>query len=348
MKNWLNQKLTLMEERPDGGRQMYIEFLKGISILTIVLFHLDICYVDGAPVIWSKLIGQFFFATRIFFFCSGFGLYYSHLRHPVSYPVFLKKRFIKIYIPYILVVFVCFFVPYTYQEADRISALFSHIFIYKMFSPRYIQSFGPFWFVSAVFQYYLLFYLIIRMKEKLNNDRLFLGIWVFLGMVWWSLSQWVPEFRISLGFVFDVCIFQHGWIFVLGMLTAEQLWRYHTVSVRVWQQILGLVVLMPIFLVMAHYVYHVSEIPRSLLFLCGFTILWCLSGKTVRRFGCWLGSISFEWYLTHLLLLEGLFLAFRPEGFTRKAELGAAGLVITAVAAWLYHCFIQRLLPRLN
>ena len=342
MKYRMNQRLTLMEEKPDGGRQMYIEFLKGISILTIVLFHLDYDYVHGAPAVWSKLIEQFFYATRIFIFCSGFGLYYSYLRHPMPYPTFLKKRLTRVYVPYILIVFVCFFVPYTYQENDRISALLSHVFLYKMFSPRYIQSFGPFWFVSSIIQYYLLFYLIVRMKEKLKNDRLFLGIWVFLGLVWWTLNQCIG-LRDKIDFVYDACVLHQGWIFALGMLAAERLRRNHSITIRVWQLILGFVLLFPVYAVLNHFLYDMNEIPRSLLILCGFTILWCCSGKIFRKFGCRLGSISYEWYLTHLLILQGLFLAVQPEGFPRQAALGAAGLVITVFAAWLYHLGVSKL-----
>ena len=87
-----------------------------------------------------------------------------------------------------------------------------------------------------------------------------------------------------------------------------------------------------------------NEIPRFLMILCGFTILWCCLGKPLRKFGCLLGSISYEWYLTHLLILQGLFLAVQPEGFSRQAALGAAGLLITAFAAWLYHLGVSRLL----
>ena len=42
--------------------------------------------------------------VHTFIFVSGFGLYLSHLRHPLPFGAFLKKRFSKIYVPYIIIV----------------------------------------------------------------------------------------------------------------------------------------------------------------------------------------------------------------------------------------------------
>ena len=130
-------------------------------------------------------------------------------------------------------------------------------------------------------------------NEKLKNDWLFLGIWVFLGLVWWALNQCMG-LRDTPDIVYDACVLHQGQIFALGMLTAERLRRNHTITVRVWQLILGFVLLFPVYAVLNHFLYYMNEIPRFLLILCGFTILRCCLGKPLRKFGCRLGSISYE------------------------------------------------------
>jgi peptidoglycan/LPS O-acetylase OafA/YrhL len=62
-----------------------IDFIKGYSILTIVLFH----YFQGIQLssLFSKAINFGGTGTHTFLFCSGFGLYLSHLRNPIRWPM---------------------------------------------------------------------------------------------------------------------------------------------------------------------------------------------------------------------------------------------------------------------
>ena len=342
----LDRKIVLMEKKPTGGRFAYIDYLKGVSILTIVLFHAVWCYMPDTPGVLKTLVGPFSHMTRLFFFCSAFGLYYSHLCHPLAYPAFLKKRFWKVYVPYILVVAVCAFVPYTYYDTDRFAAFLSHVFLFKMFVPKYIQSFGPFWFMSSIFQYYLLFYVFVRMKEKIRNDRLYLLIWVLISLMWCALGWQIPEIEENLGSVYGTFVFMHAWIFVLGMLTAQILYKKGVVSVTWKQLIICLLVTLPVYLIAWKHTVFMNEIPRAVLLLGLVTGFWAVCGNIIRRFFAWLGSFSFEWYLTHMVLLEGLFRLTKPVGFARQAMVGTLGLLLTALAAWLYHQFVKRVLYR--
>ena len=64
--------------------------------------------------------------VHVFLLCSGFGLYYSYLKKNVNSTQFIKRRFLKIYIPYIIVVLVSAMIPFMYDRSDRIIALLSH------------------------------------------------------------------------------------------------------------------------------------------------------------------------------------------------------------------------------
>ena len=338
-------KIILMREEQNGGRQLYIEFLKGITIFSIVIVHIEFCYMPSSPNFISFILDKFIYCPKVFFFCSGFGLYYSHLRHPLQWTDFIKKRFVKVYLPYILVIFICALVPYTYAEDDRFAALLSHVFLYKMFVPKYIQSFGPYWFISSIFQYYLLFYGIVKMKDKVNNTRLFLLIWVVISLIWSLLGGFFPQYKKMLAWVYDACFLGHGVIFVLGMLCAESLYQNKEFSITA-KQLLLVCIAMGIFLILLHgnEMYTLKEIPWDVMLLCLFTIAWIICGNTLQKFGGWIGSISFEWYLTHMLILECYYRLVKPVGITNEILFAGSGIIITIFAAWLYHQFVKRVL----
>ena len=70
----------------------------------------------------------------------------------------MKHRFVKIFIPYIIIVIISFLIPCMYTGSHRVFALFSHIFLFKMFAEQFVSSFGiQFWYISTLFQLYLIF-----------------------------------------------------------------------------------------------------------------------------------------------------------------------------------------------
>lgn len=87
-----------------------IDFLRGFSIFTIVVMH----YLQDAklPGMVNKILSIGGTGVHMFFICSGFGLYLSYLNHPVRYKEFIEKRFVKIYIPYVIVVGISAVLPY--------------------------------------------------------------------------------------------------------------------------------------------------------------------------------------------------------------------------------------------
>ena len=149
-------------------RLQIIDFLRGYSIFTIVVFHLFQRY--DFPNILEKAINFGGAGVHIFILCSGFGLCLSQLNKPLNFIEFLKKRFLKIYIPYIIIILISFFIPFLYIDSDRLVALLSHIFLFKMFDEHLISSFGgQFWFVSMIIQFYLFFYLLFKISERMNG-----------------------------------------------------------------------------------------------------------------------------------------------------------------------------------
>lgn len=78
-----------------------INYLRGFAILTIVLMHCVQGHLEGVLHKAASLGGA---GVHVFILCSGFGLYLSYLNKPLNYGNFLKKRFGKVYFPYIIVI----------------------------------------------------------------------------------------------------------------------------------------------------------------------------------------------------------------------------------------------------
>ena len=116
----------------NGKRVELVDYLKGFSIFTISLMHLMSC-MDSIPSLIITLSAIGGTGVHVFFLCSGFGLYTSYLHHKIEYIEFLKKRLFKIYVPYIVIVLVSFLLPWMYSGNDKVTALFSHVFLFKMF-----------------------------------------------------------------------------------------------------------------------------------------------------------------------------------------------------------------------
>ena len=104
-----------------------INYLRGFSILTIVLMHLIQSYSIPQIIKTASSFGGA--GVHVFILCSGFGLYLSHINKPLSYKDFLKRRFLKVYIPYILIILLSACIPFYTSPENRLIELLSHIFL---------------------------------------------------------------------------------------------------------------------------------------------------------------------------------------------------------------------------
>lgn len=87
-----------------------IDFLRGFSIFTIVLMHLLQSYPIPPFLMAASSFGGA--GVHVFILCSGFGLYLSYLNKPLTYSQFLKRRFLKVYLPYIIIILVSALIPF--------------------------------------------------------------------------------------------------------------------------------------------------------------------------------------------------------------------------------------------
>ena len=106
---------------------------------------------------------------HIFVLCSGFGLYLSHMRKKLSYGAFIKKRLLRVHLPFVLVVIFTALLPWYKFE---IHSFLSNVLFYKMFFEVWNCAYGgQMWFVSMIVQMYLLFPLLAKVLDRCNSFR---------------------------------------------------------------------------------------------------------------------------------------------------------------------------------
>src|ERR1700743_2135666 len=216
-----------------------IDFLKGYSVLSIVIYHIG--QQLNLPGGVARMIDFGGTGVHTFIFVSGFGLYLSHLRKPLSFPQFLKKRFTKIYIPYIIIVsasaLLSLLIPI---YANSAYAFFGHVFLYKMFDDDIMSSYGyQLWFVSTIIQLYLIFPLLVRIKERLGGWT-FVLLGLAISIIW---GVFVVSTRRAGMRIYNGAFFLYLWEFMLGMVLAE---KYFVKGYEFWKMKIVYLVLLSV------------------------------------------------------------------------------------------------------
>ncbi|SMB93750.1 acyltransferase 3 [Hymenobacter roseosalivarius DSM 11622] len=283
-----------------------IEFLKGYSIFTIIIYHFS--QELNLPSPFDNLILFGGAGVHLFILLSGLGMYLSHLNKPLTYFNFLKKRVVKVYVPYIIAILIIaiisIFIP-IYKNS--LYTLGGHIFLYKMFDESIMSSYGyQLWFVSMILQFYIAFYAIAFLAERLST-KYFIIICSVISLVWIVIV-------VSLGKeaerIWQSFFLQYLWEFALGMVIASKLFKndykinfdikpIHILLIGVLNCIL--------YGTLAIKGGYVGKMINDLPSLIGYSsiAIWVykLNIDKINRFFIFTGSISFSLYLLHIIIL---------------------------------------------
>jgi peptidoglycan/LPS O-acetylase OafA/YrhL len=283
-----------------------IDFIRGYSILTIVLYH----YCQSIPLspLLSKAINFGGTGIHTFLFASGFGLFLSHLRKPLSYTGFLKKRLSKIYIPYILIVsltaVISLLVP-IYE--NKWNNYFSHVFLYKMFDKHLIGTYGyQLWFISTIIQCYIFFPLIVKLRERMPG-KMFLLTGLLISFAWCAVFLFLHKEEERNWYSFFL---SYLWEFMLGMYCAEiylkKGWAFWDVR-KVWLLLIAFAGIL-IYSLMALWGGRYGKIYNDVPALFGYAsvciLIYRLQWRGLNRFIFFTAKLSFLIFLIHFLILD--------------------------------------------
>ena len=324
-----------------GGEPKYelIDFLKGFSIITIVLMHLLQSYIT-IPNLLFKASAFGGTGVHVFFFCSGFGLFLSNKNKKTTYIQFQKRRCAKIYIPYILVILISSFVPFMYK-GNRLGAVLSHVFLYKMFVPQYESSFGgQMWYMSTLFQFYLLFLPLCWVKEKSGGRRKFCFVCFVTSVIWWIFTAWagITEIRIWGSF-----FLQYLWEFAFGMAVADYLAEGNSIEIKAsycWIAAPIGLLFAAIAVLKGGMLRTFNDVPALFGYASVAILLFTANKNWINKTIHFFSKISYELYLVHILVFECVF-RLVPLEENERYLLAIIALVISAAIAVLYKYFLN-------
>ncbi|MVM37885.1 acyltransferase family protein [Spirosoma sp. HMF3257] len=283
-----------------------LDYLKGVSIVSIILLH-SFQLVDLPPL--GKILIQFGgTGIHVFIFVSGFGLYLSHLSKPLSFRPFIKKRFLKIYIPVILSVSIIaltsLFVP---LYVSSLYAYLGHIFLYKMFDEHIMGSYGyHFWFISLILCLYLAFLPIVKTKDRLPG-HLFIVLSFVISLSWSALVISTGKEKIR---IWNSFFLQYLWEFCLGIYLAD---LYKKKNSAFWDQksitlLMASVVALILYALLPPKFGSVGKVLNDIPALVGYIglaiFVYNANLPLVNQFFTYTGTISFALYLFHMFFLQ--------------------------------------------
>ena len=268
------------------------------------------------------------------------GLYFSYLNKKIKFIEFIKIRWTKIYIPYIIDVFISFLCPWMYLGNDRLSAFLSHIFLYKMFIPKYEESFGiQFWFISTIIQFYLLFIPMCKLKEKIDNNKLFLSMGLLISVFWWIICYVlnVSDIRVWNSF----CL-QYIWEFSFGMVLADELKKGKIYKIYILQLFFVVVVGLGLQAGLAMYSDKFklfNDIPA----LFGYSALSLLlmNIKLIKKVCVIISKFSYELFLIHILVFKTVFQIIQFNSLTMQIIEALIAFILSLICAFIYNRLIN-------
>lgn len=240
--------------------------------------------------------------VHIFFICSGFGLFMSYTRRRTNYLEFFKRRFFKVYIPYIIIVAIAVCLPYMIST-NPLKTFLAHAFLYKMFSQVYEESIWTFWYISTLFQFYFLFIPLMKIKERIGSNK-FLISGCVISIFWWLFTAFTG---LSSQRIWGSFCFQYMWEFCFGIIIAERL--INNGDIRIRRSILAILFIAGIGIAsVLKMIGEPYEAFNDLFAVVGYgsfaLLLYSLKNSIVCNIMNWISSISYEWYLTHILVFN--------------------------------------------
>lgn len=315
------------------------EALRGLSILLLLALHSEIFdpYVFGQAL---KDIGFFVasFLLGSFFFLAGYFTEVSLSKPGINVFRFVWSKFIRIYPPYWLALFLFVFV--LEYDLNRTALAVYVMNLQAVFSPVFIKALLTLWYISML----VVFYILIG------------GVMLFvrssLGLLIIAIAIFVSAFALHrLWGFFDPRFFQYYFIFLAGVYFCRfESWRKRLFE---WN-IIFKATLAILSVVLMQLTLNMGLPPTNLIYLLVsdfFILCWILLVLTgfrtkVGGWGIWgwLSTASFFAYLIHRPLWRVIDNYFELEPELRTVMIH---LMPGAIAALILGYFLQRGYDRL-
>ena len=152
--------------------------LKGLLALLIIFHHISQKVTTGENFSNFEYMGRYIVA--LFFFLSGYGLYFQFSNNAAYMENFLRKRLVRIFIPFF--VFIVIYVIYRATLGEVVNVDF-FISFWKDHSNIIYNG----WFINSIIVLYVIFY--ISFKKKDSKIAVYKLVFLTLVYIFWKAYQ---------------------------------------------------------------------------------------------------------------------------------------------------------------
>ena len=333
-----------MEDRKQNTRVFYMDFIRALSMLLIVLYHFNVEAIlrvqsfSCTPILYlnARGVNGGTLGVSLFFILSGAAQMLSS-RRKQSLPAYYKKRFLSIYPAYWLVwaagtVLTLALMPSHYEGIPLWTVFLSLLgldgYFYEQIPNFYMT--GE-WFIGCILLLYLLFPWLKKAVEKAP-----LATAAGALLVWGILAALDP-FAVQADHVFLMRIPE----FLFGMYLTRWLERPGLRAGLLGAGVFLLFFLLPDF-------WGEAEIIRMALMGGGIYLFLAWTGSLLGKFRVsalfsWLSKYSYEWFLLHHMFFTFLFTLLAGYAFSQwtYAALLAGSLAVIAIGAVLLRRIVK-------
>lgn len=354
-----------MHEKIDNKHIEKIDALRGIAILSVFFYHCQLIffsdfqqgkYVRGFLQLDSlkDFLIKFnpfaygYTGVHLFLIISGFVIHLSYLKSKKSFSAihFFKRRFWRIYPPYLIVLlFICFtrigFGYYLFSSEGKQTLLY-HLLLIHNFSSRDFFFINPsFWSLALEVQLYLIYPVFLILRKKIGIAYSFLIV-LFIAIILFGFGLVYPE--TGKNYVYSTSVLQLWFLWCGGAFLAENFLTNKSVF-NAYNPFLIIIA----FLLLIFSKFISVLFVFSIFFSAFFWILffeYFLNSVQLRNNMLYfkplmtLGLCSYSFYLIHQPYLGQLinyFAIFTNTGHTRFLNIIPAGIILSLIAYSMYN-----------
>lgn len=277
-----------------NGRLHFIDFLRGIAIILVVMIHISHFYTQ-----FSNLSQFGYLGVQIFFILSGFVLPLSmnDNQYKIQYFYkFLLKRLIRLEIPYFIALVITILILFLKHEDNKWISLFITNLTYSAGVLNMKWASGVFWTLGIEFQFYILLAFLYTTFFN-HSNFIFISSFLISLIISYSISDgnflfyWFPFFG-------------------LGII----LFRYKCTKINIFTFcFLSLLCFIFIFVRYGTPYLLISIVAMAFIYINLYIDLNLNSNIIVK-----IGKISYSIYLIHLTIIQLFFYLFNFNGIANS------------------------------
>ena len=269
--------------------------LKGLLALLIIFHHISQKITTGENFSNFEYMGRYIVA--LFFFLSGYGLYFQYSNNATYMENFLKKRLVRIFIPFFI--FIVIYVIYRATLGEVVNVDF-----FLSFWKDHSNIIYNGWFVNSIIVLYVIFYVsFVRKDSKISGYKLvFLtlvyifwkayqehGDWEYVSIMAFLLGVFWMKNRVSI----DKFLEKNYFIFLVSFSILMYVFRHYEVIMK------------NIGITNKYVYYGIVGNLCTMVFVVYFLLLTNKLNFS-NKYLDFLGDISFEIYMIHGLVMHYL------------------------------------------